>query len=59
MRMQGVVYVITRDQRNQERVLVRVQLQGVLTRPALSMTYEDAANFWIGQQVGLMLQGVS
>ena len=47
----GVVYGITRDQRDEKMAAVRLQLDTTETRPCISMPYEEAGEFVIGQRV--------
>ena len=55
MKMLGTIYEIVHDQRDPKRALVRIQLDGSITRPALSMSYADAGEFRIGEPITLTL----
>ena len=53
----GEVYEIVRDQRDGTRVAVSVMMDDCATRPAISMTLEEAGRFRVAQRVRLVLVG--
>ena len=46
---------ITPDQRDDKRVALQLTVEGVVQRPTLSLTYEEAARVTVGQRVRLQL----
>ena len=55
MQLNGVVYAIEPDQQDSARAVVRVTLDGTVTRPSIAMTMAEAGEFKIGQRVALTL----
>ncbi len=58
MKISGVVFSIEPDRRDPDKALVRIQLQGCLTRPAVPMSMIQAGFFRIGEPVTLTLDSV-
>jgi hypothetical protein len=55
MTMTGTVREIVQDQREPDRVVIRVQLTDTKTRPAFSITTDMAAEFHVGEKVTIVL----
>lgn len=54
--LHGTIYEVVQDNRDEGRALVRIELVGVKTRPAFSLTYAQGSLFGIGQGVRITLQ---